>query len=71
MAARNASAIGMMRAITDHATSPSSHYALVSVSVRAVDWRRNPDANPQVAYVEMSDGTWLTVTVEQSEEKPR
>jgi hypothetical protein len=34
-------------------------------------WPRDPHANPQVAYLKASDGTWLTVTVERVDGDPR
>ncbi len=71
MPRNNQNAIGLMRAITDHATSDSSNYALGRVKVIGVEWERDPTTTRQRAIVAMSDGTWLAVTVEQSEGDPR
>ncbi len=64
-------AVGLMRAIGEHAAAPNFEYAMpAGVRTEKVTWHRDPQANPQRAVLEMSDGTWLTVTVEQHEEKP-
>jgi hypothetical protein len=73
MPRHNNNAIELMRAITENAIQGGFDYRLGSGwsdSLRDIHWPRDPHANPQRAELKMSDGTWLTVTVEQSEEKP-
>lgn len=74
MPRHNQSAIELVRAITERSIQGGLDNRLGAGwghTLKDIHWRRDPHANPQTAHLEMSDGTWLTVTVEQSEGDPR
>jgi hypothetical protein len=67
---RNQYAIELMRAITREASPIGGLFSRAGLDVESVDWPRDPHATTQRAVVELLNGTWVTVTVEQHQEKP-